>query len=95
MRSKQGGTALAQDPRVTIGTVHSVKGGEADVVYVFPDMSGAAWREMNNQDGVDAAIRVGYVAITRAAKKVVICDPMGEGRHQALMFREFAGKVYE
>ena len=31
-----GHTALAGAPRVIVGTVHSVKGGEADVVYLFP-----------------------------------------------------------
>jgi superfamily I DNA/RNA helicase len=58
--------------------VHTAKGGEADLVVMFPDVSGAAWTEMQNSvGGRDAAIRVGYVGMTRAKEELAICRPAG------------------
>ena len=37
----RGPRALLETPKVIVGTIHSVKGGEADVVYLFPDLSAA------------------------------------------------------
>lgn len=37
-----GAQALIQQPPVTVGTIHSVKGGQADCVYLFPDISKTA-----------------------------------------------------
>jgi hypothetical protein len=39
--ARRGTEALVEEPKVVIGTIHSVKGGEADVVYLFPDLSRA------------------------------------------------------
>lgn len=69
--------ALEDKIRISIGTIHSVKGGEADVVYVFPDVSTAGAEEMGSQTGRDAAIRLGYVAMSRARQELVICDTAG------------------
>jgi len=33
-------------PKVVVGTIHSVKGGQADVVYLFPDLSQARGRSI-------------------------------------------------
>jgi len=38
---QRGPGALLEQPHAIVGTVHSVKGGEADVVYLFPDLSQA------------------------------------------------------
>lgn len=57
-------------PRLWVGTIHSVKGAEADVVYLWPDISYAATR-----DDPDAVRRVFYVGMTRAREKVVLCAP--------------------
>ena len=56
-----------------VGTIHSVKGGEADVVYVAPDLSerGALEWESTNESRKDRVRRLFYVAITRAREKVV------------------------
>ncbi len=37
----RGPQALLEKPHVTVGAIHSVKGGEADVVILFPDLSQA------------------------------------------------------
>lgn len=62
-------------PRVIIGTIHSVKGGEADRVYLFPDLSNNGWREFHGDAGMrDRAIRQFYVGITRARSDLVLCN---------------------
>jgi superfamily I DNA/RNA helicase len=69
--------ALDDKIKVSVGTIHSVKGGEADVVYVYPDVSQAGAEEMSTQFGRDASIRLGYVAMSRARQELVICEPAG------------------
>ena len=72
---RYGSEALDQ-PAVTVGTIHSVKGGEADVVYLFPDMSPKAMREyVRSVEGRDAAIRAFYVGMTRARQELVLPRP--------------------
>lgn len=39
--ARRGRRSLIQDPQVTVGTIHSVKGSQAAVVYLFPDLSRA------------------------------------------------------
>lgn len=69
-------SALTDDPRVILGTVHSVKGGEADVVYVSPDLSMNGYEDYTNgDDGRDATHRLFYVAMTRARERLVLCEP--------------------
>lgn len=68
---KQGIEALQTKPKVVVGTIHSVKGGEADNVLVFPDLSLAGWREWLGR-GRDDVIRQFYVAITRAKKRLFL-----------------------
>ena len=48
---KRGGQALVEPPKVIVGTIHSVKGGEADTVIVFPDLSLAGYKEYVNGGG--------------------------------------------
>lgn len=54
---------------------NSVKGGEADCVYVFPDLSGAAYFDNWMGNDQDSIIRLFYVAMTRARESIVICSP--------------------
>jgi DNA helicase-2/ATP-dependent DNA helicase PcrA len=68
-----GGKALTEEPLITVGTVHSVKGGEADVVYLFPDLSGKGLQDWEVNPA--ALRRVLYVAFTRAREELVICEP--------------------
>jgi hypothetical protein len=74
---KHGGKAISERPRLVIGTIHSIKGGEADCVYVMPDLSpqGAAqWQ--GDDDDKAAVIRTFYVAMTRARHKLALLLPM-------------------
>ncbi len=61
-------------PMVTIGTIHSVKGGEADVVIIIPDLSVEGMQEWTGA-GRSAIKRLMYVGITRAREGVFICQP--------------------
>ncbi len=58
-----------------VGTIHSVKGGQADVVFLFPDLSDAgdaAYRSHGLRR--DSVIRQFYVGITRARHTLYICQ---------------------
>jgi superfamily I DNA/RNA helicase len=78
---KRGHDVLTKRPGVLVGTIHSVKGGEADVVALFPDISPVSHRALAGVDGVspaearDAIIRQFYVGMTRAREELVVCEP--------------------
>ncbi len=51
-----------------------LKGGQADVVYAFPDLSQAGWQEWcSSGEGRDAIFRLFYVAMTRSRESLVLC----------------------
>lgn len=80
---RYGPAKLRETPRVIVGTIHSVKGGEADSVYVFPDLSLAAWAGEDGHGGwahggpvqQDPVVRLFYVAFTRARQHLRLCMP--------------------
>jgi superfamily I DNA/RNA helicase len=75
---KRGAVALDEKPKVILGTVHSVKGGAADIVYVAPDMSAAGVAQMTSSvNGRDQTIRLFYVAMTRAFEELRLLAPFG------------------
>jgi superfamily I DNA/RNA helicase len=69
-----GQRALVEKPRMWVGTIHSFKGGEADTVILFPDLSPAADREYQGPYP-DPTARLFYVAMTRARHNLVLCNP--------------------
>jgi superfamily I DNA/RNA helicase len=61
---------------VVVGTIHSVKGGEADAVFLVPDLSTAGDAAYSRNGATrDAVIRLFYVGLTRARETVYICSP--------------------
>lgn len=73
----RGPQGITETPKVTVGTIHSVKGGEADVVFLFPDLSqagDAAYQHFGSTR--DAVIRLFYVGLTRARDTVYVCQPV-------------------
>jgi ATP-dependent DNA helicase UvrD/PcrA len=72
--ARRGPQTLFETPRVVVGTIHSVKGAQADVVYLFPDLSRAG-DEQYQVPGPrrDSVIRVFYVGATRARETLYIC----------------------
>ena len=71
-----GASLLTAQPQVVIGTCHSVKGSEADVVYLFPDLSQSGLREWGRGEGNNAGsvYRLFYVGMTRARETLIICS---------------------
>jgi superfamily I DNA/RNA helicase len=67
--------ALTKEPQTVIGTIHSVKGGECDVVILFPDLSRAGFEEWCSP-GVrrDSIVRMFYVGMTRAKESLYLAD---------------------
>lgn len=65
---------LHKKPLVTVGTIHSLKGSEFDVCYVFPDLSFAGIAEYKETDP-DSVNRLFYVACTRAKESLILCAP--------------------
>ncbi len=70
-----GPRALVDTPRVVVGTIHSLKGAEADVVYLFPDLSNAGDAQYRRAGTArDSVIRLFYVGATRARETLYICQ---------------------
>jgi superfamily I DNA/RNA helicase len=68
---------LSAQPRCIVGTVHSVKGGQAGTVIVCPDLSMRGWDqfEMRGWENRDAIYRMMYVAMTRAKERLILAQP--------------------
>ena len=66
------GEKFNKEPRITVSTIHGSKGGEADNVVIFTDLSPAADAEMNiNPDDLH---RLFYVAVTRTKENLYIVE---------------------
>lgn len=67
------GRKISAPPKVTVNTIHGVKGGEAKHVVIISDMSKRTFTEF--QKDPDSEHRVAFVATTRAIEKVTIVMP--------------------
>lgn len=78
---------LGEVPSVIVGTIHSMKGGEADHVYLLPDIPARVVGEAEDDYRVrDAVVRQVYVGITRARDAFYYCDPQyGKASVEALV----------
>lgn len=75
---RYGGSVLditSSTPHLKVGTYHSVKGAEADIVVLNPTFTWRVKREFEVRQ--DPEHRVMYVGITRARKKVLVL--LGDG----------------
>ena len=71
------GPELAAEPRVRVGTIHSVKGAEADNVAILTTTSKRVMASEEDETQHDEECRVAYVAVTRARRNLFIIN---EGR---------------
>lgn len=62
-------------PRIRLSTIHGAKGGEADHVAVYTEVSMRSYETM--QRDPDSETRVFYVAATRAKKSLHFIEPKG------------------
>lgn len=75
--AKRWGVETVSDPKIRIGTIHSVKGQESDKVVMLTNL-GRRIRESeeNDQTRFNEERRIEYVGVTRARKKLIIAhDP--------------------
>lgn len=75
--AKQWGVDIVSNPKIRIGTIHSVKGQEADKVVMLTSI-GRRIRESeeNSPERFNEERRIEYVGVTRARKHLVIAhDP--------------------
>lgn len=78
--AKHGIDTVTKTPSVTIGTIHSVKGGQADTVYLFPDISVQAVKGYRtSREDYDSIMRQFYVGATRAKLNLKITNPAAPG----------------
>ena len=73
--TRAGLAALDEQPSVIVGTIHSVKGGEADDVILFPDLSVAGWGAWLTDTGREEIRRLIYVGATRARRGLYLAAP--------------------
>lgn len=70
---KYGVGAVIDKPKVILGTIHSVKGGQTQVTVVFPDLSYKGAVEWNSSEKrKDAIRRVFYVGATRSTETLIL-----------------------
>jgi len=67
------GVDISKKPKVTLSTVHGAKGGEANNVLLYLDLTGKALEEMGRNP--DDANRVLYVGVTRAKEQLILKMP--------------------
>lgn len=72
-RMRANGEKLSKVPRIRLSTIHGAKGGEADKVLLFPDLSRAAI-EANDREPDDLH-RLFYVGVTRAKEELHLMEP--------------------
>jgi DNA helicase-2/ATP-dependent DNA helicase PcrA len=71
---RHGWEVLERPAPVTVGNIHSVKGGQSSVVYLFPELSPSAQRAWEGcGEHRNAIIRTYYVGATRAQERLVLC----------------------
>jgi hypothetical protein len=75
LAAAHGADALDAPPNTIVGTIHSVKGGEADRVLLFPDLSTSAWQQWHDARGREEIRRVFYVGATRARDRLLLAEP--------------------
>ena len=76
------GINIFEKPKVRLSTIHGAKGGEADNVLLYLDLSTKALEEM--EINPDDAHRVLYVGVTRAKQNLVLKMPEDSQRGWAI-----------
>tara|TARA_R110002020_G_scaffold56511_2_gene156299 strand:- start:2036 stop:3559 length:1524 start_codon:yes stop_codon:yes gene_type:complete len=76
------GVNIFQKPTIKLSTIHGSKGGEADNVLLYLDLSSKALQEMERNP--DDAHRVLYVGITRTKNNLVLKMPEDQQRGWAV-----------
>lgn len=66
---------LTEAPRVFVGTIHSFKGAQADIVVLYPDLSPAGYEEYSRPNAErDSVFRQYYVGLSRAYDTLILAS---------------------
>lgn len=71
------GTRLAGNPAVRVGTIHSVKGAEADNVVLLTTTSGRVMAGGDDPEQHDEEHRIAYVGVTRTRRNLFVVNEGG------------------
>lgn len=71
--AKENGESLTQRPRITCSTIHGVKGGEADNVFLRADVSQSSFQSLMRD--ISNESRVFFVGASRAKHNLYIQTP--------------------
>lgn len=78
-RAQRDGEAGPRDePPLVLSTIHSAKGLEFDTVFLIHALDGVlpSNRSMRHPEDLDEELRLLYVALTRAARRLYVCYPI-------------------
>lgn len=78
-RAEKWGCELASSPKVRVGTIHSVKGAEADNVAVLTTTSGKVAAGQSDAAQRDEECRIAYVAVTRTRRNLHVINESRPG----------------
>jgi superfamily I DNA/RNA helicase len=71
------GVEAVHEPGIRVGTIHSCKGQEADNVLLLTTLTTPCRLAMRTRQGADEEHRVFYVGVTRARRRLVVCNEGG------------------
>jgi DNA helicase II / ATP-dependent DNA helicase PcrA len=74
------GAELAARPKIRVGTIHSVKGAEADNVVLLTTIGSRVEQGMENVEQADEEHRIAYVGVTRARRNLYVVNEGKYGR---------------
>lgn len=80
--AKRYGIEAVVDPKIRVGTIHSVKGTEADNTYLLTTVTKPTVLAMEDREGMEEERRLWYVGTTRAREKLVIADDHRQRRFE-------------
>ena len=66
---------MTAKPEIIVGTIHSVKGGQADNVYLLPDLSAKGVEAWKTQEDRAPFFRQMYIGMTRASERLFLVPP--------------------
>jgi len=79
MAAKRWGAESASRPKIRLGTIHSVKGDEAEKVVVLTSLGKKFYTAAQNDIEVnEEECRVKYVAVTRAKRHLILAHDRRE-----------------
>ena len=77
------GAEIVQRPTIRVGTIHSVKGSEADNVGLLGSTTGRiAHARSVDRESADEERRVAYVGVTRARRRLFLVGDPANRRHR-------------